>query len=255
LLTTEEKRSLRPVQGRASSMATNPSGTVAAIWGWYDRRQGVVVWGFRNSDSLQHQVILYRNSYYFGDAFWSIYSANQTFRTSFLDGGRPVPPISDRTILENAPPLALVQFDGFPQTVACFVMTLAPGQQWAMVEGGYSSMTEPSGARLFDVSPLAGGDYCLTYDAQAVKEWGGQARSRLQGYSPDPSTFNTWLFQAESGTPYRRFFRGDDFVYGRCAPVATMVAAPERKQAPPQYDPGILSPPVFPDVLSPPLNP
>jgi len=252
LLTTEEKMSLKPQLGKIESVATNASRSVEVAWGWYDKKRGVIVWAFRNSDSREHQVILFRNSYYFGDAYWSVYSANRSFHVTFLDGRAPAPTLTEKTLAENSAPLGLVQFDGFPETIVCFVFTLSAGQSWAMLEGGFGQSMEPSGVSVYDVSPLIGGEFCLTYDTQAVRDWDIETRTALGGYEPNPSTFNAWLFQAESIARFRKQFDGDAVANGRCAPIMTdSPGSPERRVA---YEGGLF-PAVFPDILSPPLNP
>jgi hypothetical protein len=105
---------------------------------------------------------------------------------------------------------------------------------------------------VYEVSPLIGGEYCLTYDTQAVTDWDNQTRTALGGYVPNPSTFNTWLFRAESTARFRKQFDGDEVANGRCAPImAESPGSPEQKVV---YEGGIF-PAVFPDTLSPPLNP
>lgn len=254
LLTTEEKSSLRQHQARLEKIEKDSSGLVEAGWAWYERDRGVVAWGFRNLDSTQHSVVLLRNSYYFGDAYWPVYSANRSFRTQFLYGGTTPPALSERSVPQNAPPLGLVQFAGdLQRAIICFVFTLSPGQAWAMLEGGFSQLSPPSGLGVYNLTPLSGGDFCITYDTQAVRDWDEQTRTSLGGYAPNPSTFNTWLLRAEDIAPYRKLFPGDAVVMGKCAPEAKDV--PPTEQAPKTGETGGIFPPVFPGVLSPPINP
>lgn len=254
LLTTEEKSSLRQHQARLEKIERDSSGLVEAGWAWYERGSGVVAWGFRNLDRTQRTVILLRNSTFFGDAYWPVYSANRSFRTQFLYGGIAPPALSERSVPQNVPPLGLVQFGGdLQRTIVCFVFTLSPGQAWAMLEGGFSQLSPPSGLGVYNLTPLSGGDFCVTYDPQAVRDWNEQSRTRLDGYAPNPSTFNTWLFQAESIAPYQKVFPGDSVATGKCAPE-TRQASPVA-QTPQTGDTGGIFPPVFPGVLSPPLNP
>jgi hypothetical protein len=226
------------------------SGSVEVGWAWYEKRRGVVGWGFWNSDSRQRTVILQRNSHYFGDAYWSLYSSNPSFQTSFLDGRAAPPALAARSVPQNAAPLGLVQFDGFQNTIVSFVFTLSPGQAWAMLEGGFSLAAPPTGAAIYGVTPLSGGEFCVTYDPQAVRDWDDQTRTRLGAYTPNPSTFNTWLLQAESTAPYRKIFTGDSAAMGRCAPAARETPVPRQTG-----ETWGMFPPVFPGVLSPPINP
>ena len=252
LLTREEKASVRQQPGRVEATVTNSSGSVEVVWGWYDRRRGIAAWALKNSDSRERQVMLLRNSCYFGDGYWSVYYTNASFHAPFLDGRGPAPPLSQISLQGNCPPLGLVQFEGLPQAIVCFVFTLSAGQTWAMLEGGYGPSTEPSGVRVYDISPILSGEFCLGYDTRAVRDWDDQTRSALGAYTPNPSTFNTWLFQAESNASFRKVFAGDSLASGRCAPGAT--GNPEAPDRLPPYEGGIF-PPVFPGILSPPLNP
>ena len=119
-----------------------------------------------------------------------------------------------------------------------------------MLERGFDQMGPPSDVAVYEATPLAGGEYCIASDLRAVSEWDDQTRTRLAAYTPNPSTFNTWLFQAESGAPYRKVFDGDAVAKGRCsqAPAVTPMSQPASETRD-------MFPPVFPDVLSPPLNP
>jgi hypothetical protein len=234
-------------------VVSSSSGSLEAGWAWYEKSQGVVAWAFRNADSSRHSMILLRNSYYLGDAYWSIYSSNPGFRTSFLNGSAPPRPLAGSNVPQNAAPLGLVQFDGFQQAIVCFVITLSPGQAWAMLERDFGQFATPSGVAIYDATPLASGEYCIASDPRAVGDWDDQTRTRLAAYTPNPSTFNTWLFQAENSAPYSRVFAGDAIASGRCAPIApVMLDAPVPQ---PASQTSAMFPPVFPDVLSPPVNP
>lgn len=232
-------------------IVADSSGSVEAIWAWYERRQGVVEWAFRNQDSQPRSVILQRNSYYLGDGYWPIYSSNASFRTPFLDGGLAVGPLEERNVPLNTAPLALVQFGDFQHSVTCLVMTLGPGQAWGMLEGGFGQTGPASGFAIYDVAPLSSGEFCVGYDPAAVRDWNEQTRLRMDAYTPNPSTFTTWLFQAESGASYRKQFSGDSLSVGRCAPVVRQTHGAEHKV----HHSDVMFPPVFPDVLMPPLNP
>ena len=251
ILTADEKQTIRPHQGRMEQVVASASGSVEAGWAWYEKSQGVVAWAFRNSDSSRHSVILLRNSYYFGDAYWSIYSSNPGFQTSFLDGSATPRALAPSSVPQNAAPLGLVQFDGVQQAIVCFVLTLSPGQAWAMLERDFTALSPPSGVAVYEVTPTTGGEFCVAYDPRAVREWDDQTKTRLSAYTPNPSTFNTWLFQAGSGAPYRKLFPGDSVVTGRCAQI-TPDTTPIPQWTGETRD---MFPPVFPDVLSPPLNP
>lgn len=213
----------------------------------------MVEWAVRNADSTPHSFILYRDSYYFGESYWSVYSANPAFHTSILDGREVVSPLDERGVVANVAPLGLVGFSGPQERVVCFIFTLSPAQVWGMLEGGFSQTSPPSGIAVYDVTPSMSGDFCIGYDPRAVRDWNAQTRTYMQGYAPNPQTFNTWLFQAEAGAPFRKPFSGDSADDGRCAPpsMEKPVPVPVSQTA----GAGGTFPPVFPDVLSPPLNP
>lgn len=257
LLTDEQRTALGQRQARLEQVVTDGSGSVEAGWAWYDRRQGVAAWGFRNLDSGQRTVVLLRSSYYFGGAYWPLYCSNARFGTSFLADDTSPPALPERGVPRNSPPLGLVHFDGPERTIACFVLTLSPGQAWAVLEGGFSAASPPSGAALYDVTALSPGEFCVTYDPRVVGDWAAQTRSSLGAYSPNPSTFRTWLFQAEGTAPYRRLFPEESVAPGRCpqTPAPTTPPSPSAGAAEASNETGGLFPPVFPDVLSPPLNP
>ncbi len=193
-------------------------------------------------------MVLLRNSYYFGDAFWSVYEANSYFHTPFLEGDKPPSPVVDVNVVENSAPLGLIQFNGFEQTVVCFVFTLSPSQSWSMLEGGFSATIPPANVMVYDLIPLKAAEFCIKYDPASVKDWDEQTGTSLGGFSPNPSTFSTWLFQAEGAAPYRRLFAGDSVVPGRCGAYGETAAETRAYE-------GGLFPPVFPQTLSPPLNP
>jgi hypothetical protein len=250
LLTADEKQTLRPQLSRLQQLVADGSGLVEAGWAWYEKKRGVVEWAIRNADSRQRSLVLLRDSSYLGDTYWPLYSSNSTFQTGFLDRRSTPLPLPERSVPDNAAPLGLVQFDRFEHTIACFVFTLSPGQAWAMLEGGYTQVAPPSLTGVYDVTVLSSGEFCVTYDPRAVRDWDDQTRTRLGAYTPNPSTFDTWLLQAENAAPYRKAFPGDSISMGRCAPQAQAVPLPG--QAIETRD---MFPPVFPDVLSPPLNP
>ena len=237
-------------------VVASASGAVEAGWAWYERSQGIIAWAFRNSDPTQRTVVLLRNGYYFGNAFWAVYCSSPGFQTSFLDGNATPQPLAETGLTRNTAPLALAQFGSSSQAIVCFVITLSPGQAWGMLERGYGRIAGPSGIGLYEASPLTGTDFCIGYDRRAVVEWEEQTRTGLTAFRPNPSTFNTWLFQAEGTAPYRRLFPGDSVVSGRCAPpVQESPVVPQTQR--PKETGGYtgMFPPVFPDVLSPPLNP
>jgi len=101
-------------------------------WEWYDKSQGIIKWTFTNTGKAQESVILLRNGYYFGGAFWPVYVANPEFGVTWMT---EVKPLVDNGAENNAPPIAPVTFsNGYTQVL--FVFTLSGGQTWSMLEGG-----------------------------------------------------------------------------------------------------------------------
>ncbi len=253
LLTENEKQSLRPRLSKMEKLVADSTGAVEAAWAWYDRRQGIVEWAFRNADSIQRSTILMRSSYYLGDGYWPIYSYNPAFRTVLLDGRETIRPLEERSVPLNTAPLGLVQFGNLQHAVICLIVTLSPGQAWGMLEGGFGQTGPASTIAIYGVTPTNGGDFCLGYDPAEVKDWNEQTKMRLSAYTPNPSTFNTWLFQAETTARYSKQFSGDSIASGRCTEATPQVQG--QAIGPKGQETSDMFPPVFPDVLLPPLNP
>ena len=55
------------------------SENVNVSWSWYDQAQGTVKWSFKNNFTAVKSFLLFRNSYYFGNAFWPVYINNPQF--------------------------------------------------------------------------------------------------------------------------------------------------------------------------------
>lgn len=222
---------VREVMSRHVHVATNAS----VNWSWYNQKQGLVQWTFRNLDSKPHSLVLLRNSYYFGGAFWPVYYANSNgrgasasnpsdnFGTNFLDGTGPIPELVDNGVASNNPPLALIRFGGSStaevsnaNSQAIFVFTLASGTSWSMLEGGFSSNMTPSGISLYEVTAAISGLFCIGYDQSRVTDWDNQTGTTLKGYSPNPDTFNTWMLDAESDAPFDKLPYVDSYAIGKC---------------------------------------
>jgi len=234
-LTLGEKQTLKPSYSSLKQILVHVSSKVSVNWRWYDQANGVVEWSFDNADTAAHSVILLRNGYFFGGAYWPVYYANSNgrgasatnpndnFGVDFLDGSKEITPLVDSGVLNNAPPLGLVTFNNSDPTkinisnsTVCFIFTLAAGESWSMLEGGFSSSMTPSGISVYEVTPLYGGNLCIGYDQQRVIDWDLQTQTSLQGYTPNPSTFNTWLLSVESDAPFDVLPYKDQYSYGQC---------------------------------------
>jgi hypothetical protein len=188
-------------------------------WSWYNEAQGLVIWTFQNMGTQQASAILLRNSYYFGNAFWPIYENNPAFGTPFAT---KLEPLVDKTVQNNSPPLALIswkQEDGSYKNIIAFVFTLAQGQTWQMLEGGFSMSMPPQNVSAYEVSFLSEGEFCLGYDPQQVRSWDQQTGTNDQGYSPNPSTFHLAQVLAPPEAQYQQLLN-DPIQQGACESVA-----------------------------------
>jgi len=86
--------------------------TGTASWSWYDQGRGLVVWTLRNLTDQTRSFVLFRNGYYFGNAYWPIYEANAGFDVKFASELTPLP---SGKIEENGAPLAVIDL-GMPAT-------------------------------------------------------------------------------------------------------------------------------------------
>jgi len=215
-------RSLRGMRYSLPNQAQAPLSSVSVSWKWYDQSQGVVEWTFTNDGSQKESVILLRNGYYFGGAFAPVYLANSTPLCSTCTGSNgfgvswiyteptqggvslvngEIPPLLDGLPEDNAPPMAPVQFPNGQWLNFAFIFTLNPGQIWSMLEGGFSTLMPPYPQGVYPVSLGYTGPTCVGYDPQRVKDWDTQTGTSLQGYSPNPATFNIATVKA-LGAPY-----------------------------------------------------
>jgi hypothetical protein len=216
-------RSLRGTRYSLPNQAQAPLSSVTVSWSWYDQSQGIVKWTFTNQGSQKESVILLRNGYYFGGAFAPVYLANSTPLCSTCTGSNgfgvswiyteptqggvslvngEIPPLTYHSSFEeNAPPMAPVQFPNGQWLNFAFIFTLNPGQTWSMLEGGFSSITPPYPQGVYPVTLGYTGKVCVGYDPQRVKDWDTQTGTNLQGYSPNPNTFNIATVIAQ-GAPY-----------------------------------------------------
>ena len=196
----------------------NEIGVVRAIlekinvsWKWYDEKNGTVQWNFSNSSSKKISAVLYRSEYYFGNAFWPVYLNNSGFNTSFTPTNSA---LVDKGVASNSPPLMVVNFTGGKSIVA-FVFTLAPGQKWSMLEGGFVGGMVPENPVCYTLGSLSSREFCIKYDEQQVKDWDSQTGTTLKGYSPNPSTFLSLNGNAPSDSPYVELFK-DQINSGKC---------------------------------------
>ncbi|MHB1441065.1 MAG: hypothetical protein ACYCSO_10055 [Cuniculiplasma sp.] len=174
---------------------------VSVSWSWYDKINGTVEWIFKNNTTGIESFLLFRNGYYFGNAFWPVYINNSEFNEKFAIS--PLPLI-DQGARNNNAPLCVAEFPD-KKKIVCFLFTLSPGQQWSMLEGGFSESLPPS-AYSVSLAIISGArDYCIKYDETQVSDWDSQTGTTYKGYEPNPSTFNT--VKATVKTSYVSLFK------------------------------------------------
>ncbi len=177
--------------GRSHERVEVSTQNLKVSWSWYNEGQGLVAWTFQNAGAQQATGILLRNSYYFGNAYWPIYENNPAFGVGFAT---KLEPLVDKTIQKNSAPLAVVSWkqpDGSYKSIIAFIFTLAPGQTWQMLEGGFSLAMSPENVSAYEVSQVSEGDFCVGYDPQQVGALDNQTGTSDQGYTPNPNTFHT----------------------------------------------------------------
>ncbi len=157
---------------------------VEVSWSWKDQASGTVEWTFKNTSSVERNVLLFRSGYYFGNAFWPVYLSNPGFNVDWSQNL----PLTDKGAGSNSAPIAVVDFAG--KKLVCFVFTLLPAQSWSMLEGGFSG-AHPTGISAITVSFNGITDFCVEYDPAQVQQWDQQTGTKLSGYSPNPKSFKT----------------------------------------------------------------
>ena len=79
------------------------SGTVS--WSWFNTSSGTVKWTLENNYNVTRSFVLFRNSYYFGNAFWPVYFHNPAFKVKFLTKPEV---LKDEGTSNNSAPIAVV---------------------------------------------------------------------------------------------------------------------------------------------------
>jgi len=205
------KSGMMPIDGMKTRRLKVQSTAVTVNWTWYDEAQGVVSWNFANNSNKQVSVILYRNSYYFGNAFWPVYVQN-----GMTSWATELTPLIDEGVEKNTVPIGIIDF-GNGNRIIAFIFTLAQGQKWSILEGGFSSITPPQDAEIYEVSLEKSGSFCIGYDNQQVLDWDLQTQTAMLGYSPDPSYIETVEVMTPEGTDFVALFN-DTISDSTCPP-------------------------------------
>jgi hypothetical protein len=196
-------------RGHERAEASSPNLKVS--WEWYNEELGIIRWTLQNLGAQPSSAILFRNSYYFGNAYWPIYASNPGFGATFATN---LESLSDKTIRSNSAPLGIVSWkqpDGSFKSIVAFVFTLSTGQSWQVLEAGFSNLKPPQNINIFEVSPVSESpaDFVLAYDQEQVDSWNAQTGNLDKGYAPNPNVFNTVQVLAPPDAPFEQLFEGD----------------------------------------------
>jgi hypothetical protein len=219
------RRHLPPLAGGAGGGVATGAPNVIVDWVWWNQNEGQVLWTFVNTSAQQCSVILFRDGYYFGGAFWPLYiKEGFGLRTTLSSlGGNLFGPYYMHA------PLGLVHFAGQAYIVV-FIFTLDPGEAWGTVESGFTGKggqpTEPEGP-LFavEVEPEGGAtNFCLQYDPQQVADYATTASnsfgSSSPAYEPNPNTFDFLPFKPvqpiSAFEPFMALYPADVVQRGNC---------------------------------------
>ena len=134
-----------PYKDRAKMI--EQSGTVT--WSWFNIASGTVKWTLENNYNVTKSFVLFRNSYYFGNAFWPVYLHNSDFNVKFLSGPEV---LKDEGTSKNSAPIAVVDLNDKP--IICFVFTLSPGQHIQIIIPEIYDVNKVEGMRFFSIIPV-----------------------------------------------------------------------------------------------------
>ncbi len=189
-------------------------------WQWYDQTQGIVQWNFKNTGNTTTSFILQRGAslngqqfedYIFGQAFNVMYLYNgQQFGTYLLQS--PPQPLVDQGVQNNSPPMAVV--DSPNGRSICFIFTLAPNQEWSMLEGGFQDGITPSNPVLIpvtvkDPNPVT---LCDTYNPEQCQGYNQQAGTNLP-CPPNPWQITSIIMKTDQNIP---ILISDQITDGQC---------------------------------------
>ncbi len=186
------------------------STNVYVNWKWFNPSQGLVTWSFFNDSTMKETVVLFRNGYYFGNAYWPIYVQN---RLTYW--GINLSPVRNRGINQNSMPIGVVDFLNGNRIIA-FIFTFSPGQRWSVLEGGFSTKMPPTGVTLYGVEFEKSGPFCINYDPSQISDWNRQTGTNMSGYSPNPATVSTVEVSMPPSSPFVQLFQNDSITDGEC---------------------------------------
>ncbi len=171
--------------------------TADVTWEWFDKEKGEVKWTLTNNSEGNKSVVLLRNSYYFGNAFWPVYKAN-----GMSDFTMKAAPLEDKGAQGNSAPLFIGKANG--KYLVAFLFTLSAKQSWSIIEGGFMYGFEPSNFSLKDVSGMELKKMSVGYDEKQVADWDAQTTTDCKGYEPNPTTMLAMVGNIDG--PYIQLF-------------------------------------------------
>lgn len=229
--TARSKKIVGGIVNRNNERAEASSPNLKVSWAWYNEERGIVAWTLQNISAQQTTGILFRNSYYFGNAYWPVYKNNPGFGVIFAAN---LEPLRDKSVQNNSAPLGVIswkQADGPYKSIVAFVFTLFPSQTWQMLEAGFSHLRPPQNIRIFEVSRISEADsFTLAYDQEQVDAWNEQTGNSDKGFAPNPNVINTVQVLAPPEAPFEQLFKGDSIHQGNVPAPAPKEQQPEKEE-------------------------
>ncbi len=219
-----------PVLGSVTAL----NGEISCSVSWQDEASGTVQWKLENHSKNIQQLVILRNNYMFGGAFWPVYVANSfgrgasgtnpsdNFGVNWINTSTNSTPLKNLGVSRNTMPIGLVTKQGSSGTInasnssVVFIFTLGPGEVYPVIEGGFSASMLPQLQKVLVVKNIYCGDVCAGYDQQRVKDWDSQTGTTLKGYAPDPGTVLTCAYEIPASDPYMTLNYTDSFSTGKC---------------------------------------
>lgn len=199
---------------------------VNVTWEWYNKSQGIVSWNFKNGLYFQETVVLYRNGYYFGEAFFPLYLEN-----GITSWATQISPLTERGIERNTMPIGIIDFENGRRIIA-FLFTFKPGQTWSVLEGGFTPKSPPTNGILYGTRFQKAGQFCIGYDRQQVVDYDRQTSPSLKGFNPNPSNIRTVEVSISSFARYVQLFPKDLILESTCPENSTYIQEVTNQPAP-----------------------
>ncbi|WP_188679230.1 hypothetical protein [Thermogymnomonas acidicola] len=172
--------------------------SIRVSWAWYDQASGIVEWKLRNVGGGKGSVILIRDGYVFGGAFWPVYLKVFGFPVTMDDA-----PLVNMGPARNNPPLGvLTDPDGHGQVG--FVFTLSAGEAYSTLEGGFSTEFTPDSfgkIEAISVIPESVHTFIITYNVSAQCEQYASQTGESISCPENPVKLRSMLWRSGEGFP------------------------------------------------------